>query len=198
LELFDLLALILLKYFIMKKVLIHLANGFEEVEAITPVDVLRRAGCEVITVSVTGKKEVTSTRGVTILADKLFTEVDYEQADLIVFPGGQPGSDNLNRHEGLKKQIKTFHEKGKMIAAICAAPLVLGSTGILKGKWATCYPGTEPQLIGATCTGNAVEVDGNIITGKGPGVALKFSLTLVEKLVSKAKADEVKRAMIIE
>jgi 4-methyl-5(b-hydroxyethyl)-thiazole monophosphate biosynthesis len=182
----------------MKKVLIHLADGFEEIEAITPVDVLRRAGCEVITISVTGKNEVTSARGVTIVADKHFVEADYEHADLILLPGGQPGSDNLNRHEGLKKQIKTFHEQGKMIAAICAAPLVLGSTGILKGKKATCFPGTEPRLTGATCTGNTIEVDGNIITGKGPGVALKFSLTLAEMLVGKAKADEIRKAMIVE
>jgi 4-methyl-5(b-hydroxyethyl)-thiazole monophosphate biosynthesis len=182
----------------MKKVLIHFANGFEEVEAITPVDVLRRAGCEVITVSVTGKKEVTSTRGVTILADKLFVEADYDQAHMILLPGGQPGSDNLNRHEGLKKQLLTFHQQGKLIAAICAAPLVLGNLGILKGKRATCYPGVEPQLTGATCTGNAVEIDGNVITGKGPGVALKFSLALVEKLVDKAKSDELRKAMIVE
>lgn len=177
----------------MKKVLIHFANGFEEVEAITPVDVLRRAGCEVITVSVTGKKEVTSTRGVTILADKLFVEADYDQAHMILLPGGQPGSDNLNRHEGLKKQLLTFHQQGKLIAAICAAPLVLGNLGILKGKRATCYPGVESQLTGATCTGNAVEIDGNVITGKGPGVALKFSLALVEKLVDKAKSDELRK-----
>jgi 4-methyl-5(b-hydroxyethyl)-thiazole monophosphate biosynthesis len=182
----------------MKKVLIHFADGFEEIEAITPVDVLRRAGCEVITISVTGKREVPSARGITVIADKHFNESDYEHADLIILPGGQPGSDNLNRHEGLKQQIKTFHEQGKMIAAICAAPLVLGSTGILKGKKATCYPGTEPRLTGATCTGNAVEVDGNIITGKGPGLALTFSLTLAELLVGKTKADEVRKAMIVE
>jgi protein deglycase len=182
----------------MKKVLIHFADGFEEIEAITLVDVLRRAGCEVITISVTGKREVTSARGITIMADMHFVEADYEHADLIILPGGQPGSDNLNRHEGLKKQIKTFHEQGKMIAAICAAPLVLGSAGILKGKKATCYPGTEPRLTGATCTGNAVEVDGNIITGKGPGLALTFSLTLAELLVGKAKADEVRKSMIVE
>jgi 4-methyl-5(b-hydroxyethyl)-thiazole monophosphate biosynthesis len=132
------------------------------------------------------------------LADKLFEEVDYSQADLIILPGGQPGSDNLNKHEGLKKQIRAFHDQGKLISAICAAPLVLGSMGILNGKRATCYPGVESRLTGATCTGNAVEIDGNIITGMGPGVALKFSLTLVEKLVDKAKAEELKKAMIVE
>jgi 4-methyl-5(b-hydroxyethyl)-thiazole monophosphate biosynthesis len=182
----------------MKKVLIHFANGFEEVEAITPIDVLRRAGCEAITVSVTGKKEVTGAHGVSVIADKLFEEVNYSQADLIVLPGGQPGSDNLNKHEGLKKQIKAFYDQGKLISAICAAPLVFGGMGILRGKKATCYPGVEQQLTGANCTGNAVETDGNIITGKGPGVALKFSLTLVEMLVGKAKVDELRRAMIIE
>ena len=180
----------------MKKILIHLANGFEEIEAITLIDVLRRAGCEVVTVSVTGKLEVTGAHGITLLADKLFDESDYGQTDMIVLPGGQPGSDNLNRHEGLRKQITTFHQQGKLLAAICAAPLVLGSTGVLKGKKATCYPGVESQLTGATCTGNAVEVDGNIITGKGPGLALSFSLALVEKLIGKSKVEELRKAMI--
>ena len=132
------------------------------------------------------------------MADALFEDVDYAKADLILLPGGQPGSDNLNRHEGLKKQIRAFHNQGRMIAAICAAPLVLGSTGILKGRKATCYPGCESLLTGATCTGNAVEIDGNIITGKGPGLAMKFSLTLVEQLIGKAKADELRKAMIVE
>jgi 4-methyl-5(b-hydroxyethyl)-thiazole monophosphate biosynthesis len=181
----------------MKKVLIHLADGFEEIEAITPIDVLRRAGCEVVTISVNGKNSVTSRRNVTIMADRLFSESEYEQAEMIVLPGGQPGANNLNAHEGLKKQITAFNSRGKWVAAICAAPLVLGSIGILKGKKATCYPGTEAQLTGATVTGNAVEVDGNIITGKGPGVALEFSLTLVEKLVGNTKADELRKDMIV-
>jgi len=182
----------------MKKVLIHFAEGFEEIEAITPVDVLRRAGCEVETVSITGKSEVMSKRGVVIITDKHFIDADYDKADMIILPGGQPGANNLNNHEGLKKQIRLFNEHGKMIAAICAAPLVLGSAGVLKGKKATCFPGTEPQLTGAICTGNAVEVDGNIITGKGPGAALSFSLVIVEKLVGKAKAEELRKAMIVE
>jgi len=182
----------------MKKVFVHFANGFEEVEAITPIDVLRRAGCEVTTVSVMGKKEVTSARGVSIITDALYEDMDYSEVDLVVLPGGQPGSDNLNRHEGLKRQIRMLHDKGRMIAAICAAPRVLGSAGVLKGKRATCFPGTEDLLTGATFTGNAVEVDGNIITAKGPGAAMKFSLTLVEQLVGKSKADELKKAMIVE
>jgi protein deglycase len=181
----------------MKKILIHLANGFEEIEAVTPIDVLRRAGLDVVTVSVEDTKAVTSKRKVTLMADKLFSEVDYDQSDMILLPGGQPGADNLNRHEGLKKQIVRYYHDDKLLAAICAAPLVLGSTGILKDKRVTCFPGTEPSLAGATCTGNDVEIDGNIITGKGPGVALKFSLTIVEKLLGKTKSDELKKAMIV-
>jgi 4-methyl-5(b-hydroxyethyl)-thiazole monophosphate biosynthesis len=182
----------------MKKILIHFADGFEEIEAITPVDVLRRAGCEVETVSITGKSEVTSKRGVVILADRHFIEADYEQADMIILPGGQPGADNLNNHEGLKKQIQLYHKQGKLLAAICAAPLVFGSAGILKGRRATCYPGTEPLLTGATCTGNAVEADGHIITAKGPGVALEFSLILAEILVGKAQTEELRKAMMVQ
>jgi 4-methyl-5(b-hydroxyethyl)-thiazole monophosphate biosynthesis len=181
----------------MKKVLIHLANGFEEIEAITPMDVLRRAGCEVVTVSVTGKHEVIGAHGITVLADKLFTESDYDHADMILLPGGQPGSDNLNSHEGLRKQILNFSQQGKLLAAICAAPLVLGSTGVLKGKKATCYPGVESKLAGATITGNAVEVDGHVITGRGPGLAMSFSMTLVEILVGKSKVEELKRTMLL-
>jgi 4-methyl-5(b-hydroxyethyl)-thiazole monophosphate biosynthesis len=182
----------------MKKILIHLADGFEEIEAITPIDVLRRAGCEVETVSVNGRNTVTSRRGVIVQADKQFNEVNYDNADVILLPGGQPGADNLNKHTGLKKQILQYHSEGKILAAICAAPLVLGSAGVLKNRKVTCFPGTEPMLTGAHCTGKAVEVDGNIVTGKGPGVALKFSLALVEILVGKDKSDELKAAMVVD
>jgi protein deglycase len=182
----------------MKNVFVHLADGFEEVEAITPVDVLRRAGCQVTTVSITGKKEVTSARGITVLADKLFEDADYKLADLIVFPGGQPGSDNLGKHERLKKVIQEFNQQGKMISAICAAPLVLAGAGILKGRRVTCFPGTEPRLQGAICTENSVEVDGNIVTGKAAGVAMKFSFALVEQLISKSKAEELRKSMVAE
>jgi len=117
---------------------------------------------------------------------------------MIILPGGQPGSDNLNRHEGLKIQLGIFNRQQKWIAAICAAPLVLGAIGVLQGKKATCYPGVEGMLTGATCTGNLVETDGNIVTGKGPGAAMAFSLTLAEILAGKSKADELRKAMIVE
>ncbi|MFN8206378.1 MAG: DJ-1 family glyoxalase III [Bacteroidales bacterium] len=182
----------------MHKVFIHFADGFEEIEALTPVDVLRRAGCIVTMVSVTGKKEVCSTRGVTVIADKLFGEVDYNEADMIVLPGGQPGADNLDKHEGLRGKILEFDRQGKWLAAICAAPLVLGNLGILNGKKATCYPGTESNLAGANCTSQLVVVDGNIITGKGPGAALSFSLELVNRLIGIGKVEELRAKMMIE
>jgi protein deglycase len=182
----------------MKKVYIHFADGFEEVEALAPVDILRRAGCEVFTVSIMGKKEVTGSHNVKIITDCLFEEMDYKAADMIVLPGGMPGSKNLDNHQGLKNKILEFSNDGKWVTAICAAPMVLGHLGLLKGKTATCYPGFESELTGAKHTGNAVEIDGKIITGKGAGVAVKFGLALVEALLGKDKANDVKEKMMVE
>lgn len=182
----------------MKKIFIHFADGFEEIEALAPVDILRRAGCDVTIVSMMDRKEVTSSRGVKIVADKLFEEMNYAEADMLVLPGGMPGSKNLDEHKGLKDKIVEANKSGKWIAAICAAPMVLGHLGLLKGKKATCYPGNEPDLIGATVTGASVEEDGNIITAKGAGVSVKFGLALAEVLVGKEKADEIKVKMMVE
>lgn len=182
----------------MKKVYIHFADGFEEIEALAPVDILRRAGCDVTIVSIMGRKEVTSSRGVKIIADKLFEEVNYAEANMLVLPGGMPGSKNIDEHEGLKKELIEAHKQGKWLGAICAAPMVFGHLGLLKGKKATCYPGNEPDLIGASCTGNSVERDGNIITAKGAGVSVQFGLALAEVLVGKEKADEIKDKMMVE
>jgi len=182
----------------MSKILVFLADGFEEVEAVTPVDVLRRAGCEVLTVSVTGKKEVTSTHGITIKADILFGEADFSGVDMLVLPGGQPGTTALDHHQGLRQKLAGFAAGDRWIAAICAAPLVLGHLGLLKGKKATCYPGAEKELTGATFTGNPVEVDGKVITGRGPGVALAFSLVLAGKLMGTAVMEQIKEKMRME
>jgi 4-methyl-5(b-hydroxyethyl)-thiazole monophosphate biosynthesis len=181
-----------------KKVLVHFADGFEEIEALTPVDVLRRAGCEVTMVSVMDTLQVKSSRGVIIMADKLFKEVNYTEADMLVLPGGMPGSKNLDNHEGLKAKLLEADKNNKWLAAICAAPMVLGHLGLLKGKNATCYPGNEPDLIGAHLKGTAVEKDGKIITGKGAGSSLKFSLALVEALINKEKAKEIADKMMVE
>ena len=181
----------------MKKILVQLTEGFEEVEAIAPVDVLRRAGYEVTMVSLTGNKNVTGSHGITIQSDILFEQADYSKADMILLPGG-PGAKNLDNHEGLKAQIKQFNHHGKPLAAICAAPLVLAHLGILRGKNITCFPGTEIHLEGSRITGQAVEVDGTIITAKGMGVAIKFALAIVEYFSGKEAAEALAKKMIAD
>ena len=149
----------------MKKVIIFLAEGFEEIEAISIIDVLRRAEVSVTTVSISKDKQVKGAHNVPVVADKLFDEVDFASYDMIVLPGGMPGAKNLQEHEGVRKQIEAF-EKDKQIGAICAAPMILGGMGLLKGKRATCYPGFEAELIEAKITDEAVTVDGNITDRK--------------------------------
>lgn len=133
----------------MNQITVHLAEGFEEIEAVTIVDVLRRAGLNVATVSVTGNRMVKGSHNIEMRADLLFEEVEYSKGKMIILQGGMPGSKNLNEHEGLKSQIVEYKKNGKYLAAICAAPIVLGSLGILKGKKAVCYPDYEAQLIGS-------------------------------------------------
>ncbi|MDD2589921.1 MAG: DJ-1/PfpI family protein [Fermentimonas sp.] len=166
----------------MKKVALFLANGFEEIEALGTVDILRRAQIPVITVSITDDKVVTGAHNVPVTADAIFSETDFKDIEILVLPGGMPGAKHLNEHEGLKKLIAEYNSKGKQIGAICAAPMVLGGLGILDGKRATTYPGFEPELIGAKVTGENVVVDGNITTGKGPGLVFEFALRLVEQI----------------
>ena len=170
-----------------------LAEGFEEVEALTPVDVLRRAGLPVKTVSVTGVLTVNGAHGVPVVADMVFEEVKEGDAEMIVLPGGLPGATNLDAHEGLGKLIMTFAEAGRPLSAICAAPLVYGKRGLLKGKKVTCYPGFEKYLEGAEYTAALVEKDGNFITGKGPGAAMAFSFAIAEKYVGAEKVTELKQ-----
>jgi 4-methyl-5(b-hydroxyethyl)-thiazole monophosphate biosynthesis len=179
------------------KVAVHLAEGFEEIEAVSIIDVLRRAEIETRVVSVTGKKEVTGSHHIQVTADVLFEAVDYSTIDMIVLPGGMPGANNLKDHTGLGKQILDFYKNGKPLGAICAAPLVFGNLGILENRKATCFPGFENQLIGAEVTGADVETSGKIVTGKGAGVAIKFALKIVEQLKGKELAEELGRKMIV-
>ena len=151
----------------MKRIAVHLAEGFEEIEAITIIDVLRRAGFDVACVSVSGKKNVTGSHRIGVVADQLFEETDYSAFDMIVLPGGMPGTKNLNNHEGLKQQIAAFHQQGKLLAAICAAPLVFGSMGLLKNRDAVCYPGYESYLTGANVKFDPVAISDNIIHRQG-------------------------------
>ncbi len=180
----------------MKTIFVFLITGFEEIEALGTVDVLRRAGLNVRTVSLTGQERVTGSHGIPVTADTLFEEVSFETAELLVIPGGTPA---FAGHEGLKKEVKAFYDKGEKVAAICASPMVFGSLGILKGRRATCYPGFEKYLEGATLqTDRAVVVDGNVITGRGPGLTLDFALALVEIMAGKAKRDQVAAQLLVE
>lgn len=181
-----------------RKVAVHLADGFEEIEAITIIDVLRRAGVDVVTVSITGKLDVYGAHQIKVSADVIFEQVNYDEIFMIVLPGGMPGSSNLNEHKDLRAQIVLFNDANKQLAAICAAPLVYGNLGILNGRRAVCYPGFEKYLKGADILNIPVTESGNITTGRGPGVAIKFALKLVEKLVSVQKAEQVADQMLVE
>ncbi|MBI1882854.1 MAG: DJ-1/PfpI family protein [Chlamydiae bacterium] len=180
-----------------QKILVLLAEGFEEIEAITPIDVLRRAGLEVKVAGLTGKT-VTGAHGIRIQADTTFSEY-RDPVDLLLLPGGMPGAKNLGESKALQERIKKMNEDKKYIAAICASPaLALAPTGILDGKKATCYPGYESHFSPSTkFSKDNVVVDANVITSRGPGTALEFSLTLVEKLLGKAKRDELKKQMVV-
>lgn len=172
------------------EVYLFLAEGFEELEVVTPVDLLRRAGISVNTVSISGKKEVTGAHGITLHADLLFEQCDFTHADLLMLPGGMPGTKNLGEHQPLCQLLTEHNEKGKRIGAICAAPSVLGQLHLLEGKKATCYPGFESYL-GDSYVDDSVVVDGNVITAKGPGVAYDYALCLIYLLKDKDTADRV-------
>ncbi|MDO4188103.1 MAG: DJ-1/PfpI family protein [Lachnospiraceae bacterium] len=163
----------------MKNVFVFLATGFEEIEALTPVDILRRAGIDVKLVSITGDEIVTGARGINVKADLLFENIDSDLADILVLPGGMPGTTNLMKYEPLMELIEKYNNNGKNIAAICAAPTIFGKLGLLEGKKATCYPGMEDDLIGAQVCYDSVVTDGNITTSRGMGTALDFSLELL-------------------
>lgn len=176
------------------KTLLFLTDGFEEIEALATVDILRRAGIVVTTVSTTGKVNVVGKNAVEVKADALFEEVFKDDADMLIIPGG-PGVANLDKHQGLKELIKEYNQKGKWIAAICAAPTILGKLGLLEEKNAICYPGCENDLTRAKLLDLPVVVDGNIITSKGPGTAFQFAFKIVEILKGKEKAEDVSKGM---
>lgn len=180
----------------MAKIFEFLATGFEEVEAMAPVDIFRRGGLDIKTVSITGQLDVAGAHGVSIRADMLFEDAPLDGADLLMLPGGLPGATNLNEHEGLKAALLRQAKAGRKIAAICAAPLVLGGLGLLKGKRATCYPGFEKYMIGAEYTQQLCTVDGNIITGEGPAASFPYSYTLLEMLAGVGAAEPLKEGMM--
>lgn len=182
----------------MAKVAIFLAEGFEEIEALTVVDLLRRKGIEIQMVSVTGEYFVTSSHQITVKADALFDEMNYTDVDMLVLPGGMPGTLNLEKHIPLMNLLEKFYYSNKKIAAICAAPSILGHKGILKEKRACCYPGFEQDLAGANVTNNEVEVDGNVITSRGMGCAIPFGLAIVESFLGQEVSNSLKDAIIYQ
>lgn len=180
----------------MAKAYIFLADGFEEVEALATVDILRRGGVVANTVSVTGSEFVTTSHGVTIKADMAFDEVHASKADMLILPGGLPGADNLGAHEGLCSLLVRHCNDGGYIAAICAAPKVFGALGLLKGRRATCYPGFERFFNGGEYTHELCIADGNIITGEGPAATFPFAYKLLSLLTDAETADQVAEGMM--
>ena len=182
----------------MKKVYVFLADGFEDVEALIPVDVWRRGGVDVTTVSISDFPLVNSAHGVNIEADIMFEQGEFDDADLIFLPGGMPGASNLFAHKGVCKAVVDQFAAGKKVAAICASPdVVLAPLGILEGKKSTCYPGFEQALAenGAEYTGALFTVDGNITTGEGPAAAFPFAYELLAQLVDQKTADQIAEGM---
>lgn len=182
----------------MKKVCVFLADGFEEIEGLTVVDILRRAGIETETISVMGRKQISGAHKILVEADKLFEEAEIEEADMLVLPGGMPGTLNLKAHEGLREQILAFDRQGKYVAAICAAPSILSELGLLKGKKACAYPSFEDGLDCAEVLKVPAVTDGNITTGRGMGAAIPFALKLTEILCGVEKAEEIRKSVVYE
>ena len=175
-------------------VVVFLADGFEECEGLIAVDILRRAGLKVIMASVMGRRDVKSSREILINADCLAENADYDQARMIVLPGGRIGTKNLASSELVRDKCVEFAHN-KMIAAICAAPTILAELGLLNGKKAVCHFDFEQKMSGALLTGESVAVDGNIITGRGLGAAFDFAFELVRMLTGEEKVIEIKRAI---
>lgn len=182
----------------MAKVYAFLATGFEEVECLAVSDILIRGNVEVRFVSITDELQVMSSHNIPIQADYLFSDIDWQDADLLFLPGGVPGTPNLAAHQELGRMLKESYEAGKRIAAICAAPSVLGGLGILQGKLATCYPGYEAQLSGARISPLGVVTDGTITTARGLGYSLDLGLELLKLLTNEELSFKIKAAIQYE
>ncbi len=180
----------------MKKVFVFLADGFEEIEAITPIDLLRRAEIPVVTVSITEKKEVVGAHNITVVADQIFDKTDFSQSDFLILPGGLNGMLKLKAHSGLGKLLKKQNAEQKGLASICASPSILGELGLLENREAICYPSFEPNLKGATISSASVVTDQNITTAKGVGVAIDFALEIIAILKGEKVAGKIANDII--
>ena len=170
---------------------VFFANGYEEIEALTVVDLTRRAEIETWMISITDEKTVTGSHGITVSMDKTLSEVNFEEVDMIVLPGGMPGTLNLEACEPLMEKVKEFDANGKYISAICAAPTVFGHLGLLKGKKACCYPSMEDGLVGAEVTFETTAVADHILTSRGMGTAIDFGLQIIARFQGQEAADEM-------
>ncbi len=180
----------------MSRIAVFFADGCEEIEGLTVVDMLRRANVNVDMVSVMERREIHGSHNITFLADMLYEDMEPASYDGVVLPGGMPGTTNLGVHEGVISIIKEFAAEGKLVSAICAAPSVLGQAGVLRNKRAVCHPGWEDRLTGAiVCEENAM-TDGNIITSRGMGTAVDFSLAIIQKLTDEETLENVKKGIV--
>ena len=170
---------------------VFFANGYEEIEALTVVDLTRRAEIETWMISITDEKTVTGSHGITVSMDRTLSEVNFEEVDMIVLPGGMPGTLNLEACEPLMEKVKEFDANGKYISAICAAPTVFGHLGLLKGKKACCYPSMEDGLVGAEVTFETTAVADHILTSRGMGTAIDFGLQIIARFQGQEAADEM-------
>ena len=177
-------------------VYLFFATGTEEIEALATVDILRRAGIDVQIVSINNERTVVGAHGIRIEADAIISQLNFASAQMLILPGGMPGATNMADNATLIERVRDHAYIGRPIAAICAAPLVLGRLGLLEGKRATCYPGFEGELRGATYTAALVEQDGQYITGKGPAAVFDFAYAIVERLKDKATADQLRAGML--
>jgi 4-methyl-5(b-hydroxyethyl)-thiazole monophosphate biosynthesis len=180
----------------MSKVALLLAEGFEEIEALSVADILRRAEINVELISVDNKEFVSGAHGIKIIVDKKMSEIDFNEVAMVVLPGGLPGAENLTASAEVNKVVEKFYKEEKWLAAICAAPMVYGKLGILNGKRATCYPGWEKHLKGAVYLKDKVVVDGKFITSQGPATAPYFALKIVEILKGKEVANQLSVGML--
>lgn len=181
----------------MKKSYLFLADGFEEIEALTVVDVMRRAEMPLVTLSVNEKSVVTGAHGIPVVADALAQDITFDEVEWLILPGGMPGMTNLAASRPLCNLIKSHVEKGGLTAAICASPSILGVLGLLNGRRATCYPGFEHNLEGAIVTGERCSVDENITTANGPASATAFALSIVAQSCGEERAKEVADGMLL-
>ena len=180
----------------MSKLGIFMADGCEEIEGLTVVDLVRRAGIEIEMISVSGEKNVTGSHKITFQTDVSKADADFASYDGIVLPGGMPGTTHLMEDDTVNRVIKEFATSGKLVAAICAAPSVLGNAGLLEGKKATCYPGVEGKLTGADFVTDPVAKDGNIITSRGLGTAIEFAAEIVAYLLDESAAKSLKESVV--